>query len=76
MGCDCINNNTRIHVASFVITTAVIAVVLFTLVNIACAQMDTAATPSKISNPVCPVFTDDATEPQLWGDYQGERVCF
>lgn len=62
--------------ASFVITTAVITVLLFTLVNIARAQIDTAAPPSNLSNQFCPVFTDEATEPQIWVDYQGERVYF
>lgn len=76
MGCCCHKSKRRWPL--FVILVAVAAVILFVWLGDAAGQTVTApgGQATAVTNPMCPVLTDEAIDPEQWVEYEGQRVYF
>jgi uncharacterized membrane protein len=76
MGCCCNNNKKKSRRLLFVTAAVVIGVVFFAWLNSANGQTATNNGSGTVTNQTCPVLTDEAIDPDIWVEYQGERVYF
>lgn len=74
MACCC--NKTRRRWPFYVILAVVSALLLFVWMADAKGQVTAPDTAAAVTNPMCPVLTDEAVDPGQFIDYEGRRVYF